>query len=241
MSVSLSLSEVQTLTALRSFLLSIMPAGMEIVRGQDNRVPEPAGPNFITMTPILRSRLETNVSTYADCAFTGSISGTTLTVTAVQLGQISAGNTLFGVGVAAGTTITALGTGTGGIGTYTVSTSQTVPSETMAAGVNDVMQPTKVTVQLDIHGPASGDNAQIITTLFFDDYAFQSFVGSGFDVRPLYASEPNQIPFANAEQQIEERWVVDVTMQCNPTLNIPQQFADQLKSLSIDVQVQYPV
>jgi hypothetical protein len=213
---------------------------MEIVRGQDNRVPEPTGPNFITMTPILRGRLETNTDIYQDCAFTGSISGSMLTVTAVQLGQIAVGNTVFGTGVATPTTITGLGTGTGGVGTYTVSPSQNVASEIMAAGVKDVMQPTKVTVQLDIHGPASGDNAQIITTLFFDDYASQTFAATGFDVSPLYASEPNQVPFTNAEQQVEERWVVDVVMQCNPTLNVPQQFADQLKSSSIDVQSQYP-
>jgi hypothetical protein len=240
MSVSLSLSEVQTLTALRSFLLAVMSSGTEIVRGQDNRVPEPAGPNFITMTPILRGRLETNIDLYQDCAFTGSISGSTLTVTAVQLGQIAVGNTVFGTGVVTSTTITGLGTGTGGVGTYTVSPSQNVASEIMAAGVKGVMQPTKVTVQLDIHGPASGDNAQIITTLFFDDYASQTFAATGFDVSPLYASEPNQVPFTNAEQQVEERWVVDVVMQCNPTLNVPQQFADQLKSSSIDVQSQYP-
>ncbi|MDN7490595.1 hypothetical protein QZM35_23060 [Burkholderia sp. AU45274] len=240
MSVSLSLSEVQTLTALRSFLLAVMPSGMEIVRGQDNRVPEPTGPNFITMTPILRGRLETNTDTYQDCAFIGSISASTLTVTAVQLGQLAVGNIVFGSGVATPTTITGLGTGTGGVGTYTISPSQNVASGMMAAGVKDVMQPTKVTVQLDIHGPASGDNAQIITALFFDDYASQTFAATGFDVSPLYASEPNQVPFTNAEQQVEERWVVDVVMQCNPTLNVPQQFADQLKSSSIDVQSQYP-
>ena len=63
--------------------------------------------------------------------FTGSISGTTLTVTAVNYGTLRIGHVLFGPGVATGTSITALGTGTGGTGTYTVSTSQTVASEQM--------------------------------------------------------------------------------------------------------------
>lgn len=63
--------------------------------------------------------------------FTGSISGTTLTVTALAAGNIAVGQTLTGVGVTGGTTITAPGTGTGGTGTYTVSASQTVGSETM--------------------------------------------------------------------------------------------------------------
>ena len=55
--------------------------------------------------------------------FTGSISTTTLTVTAVNYGVLQVGQTIFGA--QSGTTITALGTGTGGVGTYTVSPSQT--------------------------------------------------------------------------------------------------------------------
>ena len=67
---------------------------------------------------------------YANSAITGYISGTTLTVTA-NLGALYVGQTLSStatVGIAAGTTITALGTGIGGLGTYTVSVSQTVGS-----------------------------------------------------------------------------------------------------------------
>lgn len=65
---------------------------------------------------------------------TGSISSTTLTVTAVTSGTLAVGVALSGTGVTAGTTITALGTGTGGAGTYTVSASQTVSSTTITAG-----------------------------------------------------------------------------------------------------------
>jgi hypothetical protein len=64
--------------------------------------------------------------------FTGSISGTTLTVTAVSSGTISLGQLLTGTGVSLGTTITAYGNNTnGGTGTYTVSASQTVASTTI--------------------------------------------------------------------------------------------------------------
>jgi hypothetical protein len=65
--------------------------------------------------------------------FTGSISGNTLTVTGVTSGNLVVGETLYGAGIAAGTTITAEGTGTGGKGTYTISTSQTVSSEVLTA------------------------------------------------------------------------------------------------------------
>jgi len=78
--------------------------------------------------------------------FTGSISSTTLTVTAVDAGLLQVGSVIEGTGVATGTIITALGTGTGGIGTYTVNVSQLVVQTGMIAssviynheqGVND--------------------------------------------------------------------------------------------------------
>jgi hypothetical protein len=68
---------------------------------------------------------------------TGSISGTTLTVTDVSDGAIALGMTLTGSGVAAGTKITQFGSGAGGNvnsdGTYTVNISQTVASTTINA------------------------------------------------------------------------------------------------------------
>ncbi len=74
--------------------------------------------------------------------FTGSISGTTLTVTAVTSGTLAIGQYVAGTDVAADTQITALGTGTGGTGTYTVSSpqtsSQTVASTSMYSGVRNL-------------------------------------------------------------------------------------------------------
>lgn len=69
-------------------------------------------------------------------SFTGSISGTTLTVTGTVLGLITNDNhaTLNGTGVTAGTVIVSQQTGTSGkAGTYTVSISQTVASTAMTA------------------------------------------------------------------------------------------------------------
>lgn len=74
---------------------------------------------------------------------TGSIAGTTLTVTAVGSGNISLGAQVLGTGVTAGTYVTAFGNGTGGNGTYTVNHSQTVGSEALTT------QPFPVTVAYD--------------------------------------------------------------------------------------------
>jgi len=72
-------------------------------------------------------------TTSAPAIVTGAISGTTLTVSAVTSGALQIGQTIEGTGVTNGTIITAFGTGSGGVGTYTVSASQTVTSTTIYA------------------------------------------------------------------------------------------------------------
>lgn len=74
-----------------------------------------------------------NLQKYEQFSGTGSISGNTLTITAVTLGSLSIGSIISGTGVTAGTKITAFGTGTGGNGTYTVDTSQTAASTTISS------------------------------------------------------------------------------------------------------------
>ncbi len=69
-------------------------------------------------------------------SITGAIAGTTLTVSAVGSGQLHVGDAVFGTGVAANTVITALGTGVGGTGTYTVNNTQTVSSTTLTGPAN---------------------------------------------------------------------------------------------------------
>lgn len=73
------------------------------------------------------------ISNPSSATFTGSISTTTLTVTSVLNGTIAVGQAIFGEGIAQNTVITALGTGSGGVGTYTVSDSQTVASTSINA------------------------------------------------------------------------------------------------------------
>lgn len=68
---------------------------------------------------------------------TATIAGTTMTVSAVASGSLRIGDEVFGTGVAANTVITALGSGVGGTGTYTVNNSQTVtPGVTITGPLN---------------------------------------------------------------------------------------------------------
>ncbi len=63
----------------------------------------------------------------------GSISGTTLTITSVSSGSVAVGDRLFiaAAGLDYNTYITALGTGSGGVGNYTVNTTTTLASTTI--------------------------------------------------------------------------------------------------------------
>jgi hypothetical protein len=234
--IAVTPDQTATLKALGQFLAAVLPAGTPIFVGQANRVPTPKQANFAVMTPTRRVRLETNTDRGADVSVIGSIAGTTLTVTELLIGTLEVGATLYGSGVTANTTVTALGTGTGSIGTYTVSPAQTVASTKMGAGSEDVLQPTQVVVQIDVHGPAGADNAQIISTLFRDEYGVSLFETYNAGVIPLFTEDPRQLPFITGEQQYEDRWVVEAMLQVNAVVTVPEQYADSItvEPISVD-------
>lgn len=177
-SATLSFLESDVFNSLRALILTMVP-GIEVVRAQANRVPEPAGSDFIVMTQILRTRLATNIDVYTDH----------------------------------------------------------YPS---SPGVGAIRQATQFDVQLDVHGPASGDSVQIISTLWRDEYTTDFFDAGTIDVQALYASAPRQVPFINAEDQYENRWTIDLSMQINQVVTVPQDFADEVDVGIISVDAVYP-
>jgi hypothetical protein len=97
------------------------------------------------------------ISSPAAAIFTGSTSGTTLTVTTVSSGTIAINQSLYGIGILPETVITALGTGTGGTGTYTINRSQTVASGTLnSATVGAVVTATIAGTTMTVSAVASG-------------------------------------------------------------------------------------
>ena len=97
------------------------------------------------------------ISSPAAAVFTGSTSGTTLTVTSVSSGTIAVNQSLYGIGILPQTVITALGTGTGGTGTYTINRSQTVASgDLSSATVGAVVTATIAGTVMTVTGVTSG-------------------------------------------------------------------------------------
>jgi hypothetical protein len=244
-------TEDQVFNILGNFLKEILDPTVEIVRGQENRVPEPTASDFVVMWPLTQMRLATNEESENDIAFTGSINGTTLTVTAMIQGTIANGNTLYGAGIPDSPPVTIISqlSGTpGGVGTYQISTSLTVTSETIQVGYKSSQQSTQRTFQFDVHGPNSSNNAQIITTLWRDEYAvtqFKTLIAAlsppgQFEMAPLFANDPRQIPFLNAEQQYENKWAVEAVFQINPIVQTQMQFAGSVSVTPVSVSANYP-
>lgn len=245
MTVLLSLVESQGLIALRSFLTEILPPTVDIIKGEINRVPEPAGPDFVIYWPLSQDRLGTNYTTYQDIAFFGSVAGSVLTVTnVINGGPLTPGlillDTLNAVQANSVLGNQISGTPPGYTGTYSITPSQTVAIETIYEGIRFDQVAVDWTVQVDVHGPNSGDNSRIIESLFRSEYGTENFVSSGYDVTPLYAEAPKQTPFINQENQYEYRWSVMLCMQINPITSVAQQFANQLQVETIGVLETYP-
>lgn len=65
MTITVTPTESQIFTALRTWLLTIVPAGVEVIGAFNNRVPEPAG-EYVMMSPATKERLSTDVIEYTD-------------------------------------------------------------------------------------------------------------------------------------------------------------------------------
>ena len=236
MSATVSLTQTGIFTALvgalGSFGLTSAAGGaVPVIRGQVNRVPEPAGADFVVLWPLMRDRLAVNIDDWADTQITGSLAAQVLTVTAAVPGVLYAGQTIYGSGVPTGLQIVAQTGGTpGGIGTYSTNAAASVASTILFCGTLSKMQETEVTIQADVHGPAAADNSARIATLFRDQFGVDAFAAQGVALAPLYTSDPRQMPFDNGEQQVEERWIIDLVMQANVTITTTGQFAASVRA-----------
>jgi hypothetical protein len=240
MAVTLSLSDSSIAIALRAFLQSVLPDGIEVVQAQVNRVPPPPAANFVYFTPVTRARLSTNRDSYAEAIVQGSITGTVMTVTATLDGSMEPGCALAGDGIAPLSSIVAIIDGTPGAETWRITPSQTVAPGLIFAGSAKLLQPTELTYQVEAYGPASADMIQIISTVWRDEFACVGLDLYGQGMQPLYASVPRQMPFWSGEMQTINRWMIDLALQANPVVRVPQQFAGVATVGLVEVDTTYP-
>lgn len=88
-----------------------------------------------------------------------------------------------------------------------------------------ITSPKRIDIQIDIYGPTSGDLCTAVKGVYRTGYAVAQFPAG---IAPLYCSDGHQIPLTDAEQQYDTRWTITASLQYNPAVYIPQQFATAL-------------
>lgn len=97
-----------------------------------------------------------------------------------------------------------------------------------------------VVIQLDVHGPASADNVTLLQALSRSFILADVIAAQTPDVAVLYADDPRQAPFDNAENQWEARWTLDLHVQANSLITINQDFFAEVTAGVINVDATYP-
>lgn len=84
--------------------------------------------------------------------------------------------------------------------------------------------PSRIDVQIDFYGAQAGEFCKTVKTAFRSHWGFAHFPAN---IKPLYTSDGVQSPLLTGEQQYESRWTLTASMQYNPTVTVPQEFADE--------------
>ena len=84
--------------------------------------------------------------------------------------------------------------------------------------------PSRIDVQIDFYGAQASEFCKTVKTAFRSDWGFTHFPAN---IKPLYTSDGVQSPLVTGEQQYESRWTLTASMQYNPTVTVPQEFADE--------------
>ena len=178
---------------------------------------------------------------------TGSISGTTLTVASVISGVLAVGSLVSGDGIASGVIITALGTGTGGTGTYTVNKSQNAPVTQITAnsipfnheeGVNDGLNSMSSFIASSDFDLVDGDQF-ILTKRIIPDISFTGSTAALPEV--TMTIKPRNFPgnaYSNSDSQTVIETSVDIYTEQIFLRARARQMAVQISSSDLGVQWQ---
>jgi hypothetical protein len=88
----------------------------------------------------------------------------------------------------------------------------------------DIHASARIDVQIDFYGQSAGDYCKAMKSAFRSPWAYDKMPDG---IKPLYTSDGIQSPLISGEQQYEPRWTLTVSMQYNPVVSLPQQFADE--------------
>ncbi len=89
----------------------------------------------------------------------------------------------------------------------------------------NIIGPTRFDIQIDFYGESSGDWCKTIKNVVRCGLGFDRFPSN---VKPLYTSDGNQGPLTTGEQQYLSRWTLTLSLQYNPTVELPQESATEI-------------
>ena len=87
-----------------------------------------------------------------------------------------------------------------------------------------------VAIQIDCYGLQAFEWATMLSTLLRDDIGNMAFPA---DIQPLHADDPKQMAIVNAEQQYEQRWMVESRFQINSAISLTIETANVLGEVTL--------
>jgi hypothetical protein len=96
----------------------------------------------------------------------------------------------------------------------------------------DIIGPKRLMIQADFYGESSGDWCAAVKTVWRTAYTTAQFPAG---IAPLYCDDGNESPLITGEEQYERRWILNMLLQYNPVVCVPQLAADTLKMNIVDI------
>ncbi|GAN69292.1 hypothetical protein AA0473_1706 [Acetobacter orleanensis NRIC 0473] len=241
MSASLPPVTAAITTALRAFLLAVLPPDTPVLLARQNRMAAPNGP-FVLMTVLLHQRIATSATRYTATSRI-ILQQQESTVQVSLFGQGAADNaqalsTLFQNGWAA-EFFTALSENPSFLGSVTPGPASSFSCQPPPAclpvarsAASSAVPPACV---MPASTPFAGTSAAQFSVPSSGQSAGQSASGPPPRIAPLYAGPARQIPFVNGERQYEEQWQIDLHLQASFVLTLPQPMASAARLVLADV------
>ncbi len=92
-------------------------------------------------------------------------------------------------------------------------------------------------MQLDFYGAAAYEWGQAASTLLRDAIACDALAPV---CQPLHADDAHLAPLITGEQQYLRRATVEAYIQWNPIVTLPQEYADTLSAILVNIDEAYP-
>jgi len=111
------------------------------------------------------------------------------------------------------------------------------PIETYSEYFENINEHNQIDIRIDFYGWELAGVTRSVHSSFRTLWSVQQFPNY---VVPLFASEPVKLAYENTEDQYEQRWFMDVSLQYNPTVSVPQLSFSEVGDIALRPDALYP-